>query len=484
MQNEEGLRERCKVCNFGPVFGFMCRGGGASADCGSAAPGRQQQPDRTRRPALLASSFVVPFVRPAMMTLLPVLALLLLPEARGQRSSNGGLGVAVQAKNVSVPVGSEAVLSCQSPRMVWTRDRLKDRQRVVHWDVARHSPKYSVERVLDMSPGARLRVYNNFNKGRVSIPTSAFKDGNFSLLINNVVQSDRGVYTCNLHHHYCQIQDSFQIQLNVTKSANKEKRYWDGEKTILVVLAGSSVVLPCVNRNPIWRDGLQEDQQQVAHWDFQPPGVRPDRAERLVDLYASGERRDYGPLFAQRKMSVAEDAFTLGDFSLSISDLEPADKGLYSCHLHHHYCGLHERRIFRLTVGPPPAATSPTSFSDGPEPRKDEAQSPHVVNVVLPEYRGSLVQHLGYFLASFLLLALIAVAVVVLTRRRKKRGLAYDLHTYGQRNVNNGAEISLECTEMNACVREPLNSDYKNNLLKERHLSKGCNKDLDGKPCE
>lgn len=151
------------------------------------------------------------------------------------------------------------------------------------------------------------------------------------------------------------------IWMLFTLSARKERRYWDGEKTVIVVLVGSSVVLPCVNRHPLWREGLLEDQQQVAHWDFQAPGVRPDKADRLVDLYASGERRDYGPLFGQ-KMSVAEDAFTLGDFSLSISNLKPQDKGLYSCNLHHHYCGLQERRIFRLTVLPA-LPSSPTTAS-------------------------------------------------------------------------------------------------------------------------
>lgn len=143
---------------------------------------------------------------------------------------------------------------------------------------------------------------------------------------------------------------------------------------MFVVLLGSSVALPCVNRRPLWREGLQEDQQQVAHWDFQAPGVRPDQADRLVDLYASGERRDYGPRFAQNKMNVAEDAFTLGDFSLSISDLKPVDKGLYSCNLHHHYCGLQERRIFRLTVGPPlpptPSAVPRIFQNDVPEPSR------------------------------------------------------------------------------------------------------------------
>lgn len=417
------------------------------------------------------------------MTLLQILAVLFLPGAWSQ-SSNNKLGVVVEAKNITLPEGSKAVLPCHSPRMVWTRDRLRDRQRVVHWDLTRSSPEYSVERVLDMSPGARLRVYNSFNKGRISISDSAFNDGNFSLIINNVVPTDKGVYTCNLHHHYCQIHQSIQVQLNVTKSARKEKRYWDGLNIVFVVLVGNSVVLPCVNRRPLWREGVQEDQQQVAHWDFQAPGVRPDRADRLVDLYASGERRDYGPLFALSKMNVEENPFTLGDFSLTISDLRPADKGLYSCHLHHHYCGLQERRIFRLTVGPPPPSgptSAPRVFqNEEPEQRTEEVE-PRVVNVILPEHRGYFVQHLGYFLATFLLLAFIVVAVIVLTRRRKKREMDYELRRYDRGNVTSGGEVSLECTELKTCNQEPLNSDYKNNLLKERGMAKDCNMDFDGK---
>lgn len=416
------------------------------------------------------------------MSLLQVLVLFL-PAVWGQGSSSG-LGVVVEVKNMTLPAGSKAVLSCQSPRMVWTQDRLKDRQRVVHWDVVRSPPEYS-ERILDMSPGARQRAYNGFNRGRISIPGSAFNDGNFSLIINNVAATDKGVYTCNLHHHYCQVHQSIQVQLNVTKSARKEKRYWDGEKTVFVVLLGSSVVLPCVNRRPLWREGVLEEKQQVAHWDFQPPGVRPDRAERLVDLYASGERRDYGLRYSQSKMSVEEDAFTVGDFSLSIYDLKPVDKGLYSCHLHHHYCGLAERRIFRLNVGPPlppVPTTAPRIFqNDEPEQRSDEVETQRVVNVFLPEHRGYFVQHLGYFLATFLLLALIVVAVVMLTRRRRKRGMEYEVGRCDRANTAAAEEIALDCTEMRTYNQDPLNSDYKNNLLKERDWAKDCNKEFDGK---
>lgn len=89
-------------------------------------------------------------------------------------------------------------------------------------------------------------------------------------------------------------------------------------------------------------------------------------------------------------------------------------------------------------------------------------------------------QQLGYILATFVLLAFIVAAVIVLTRRRKKRGVEYDLR-YDRGNVISGGEISLENTELRACSQEPLNSDYKNNLLKERDMTKECNKDFDGK---
>lgn len=130
-------------------------------------------------------------------------------------------------------------------------------------------------------------------------------------------------------------------------------RYWDGEKVVIVAKEGSTVLLQCVNGNEIWTERHDEEDQQVVHWDWQAPGVPHDRADRLIDLYASGEGRLYGPLFIRQKMNITDRAFDLGDFSLRISSLEVADEGTYSCHLHHHYCGLHERRIFKVSVVEP-----------------------------------------------------------------------------------------------------------------------------------
>lgn len=212
-------------------------------------------------------------------------------------------------------------------------------------------------------------------------------------------EGDEGVYTCNLHHHYCHLYESLAVRLEVTddrecaphppaaarlspssplpgcdpaasldaSSALLARAYWDGEKEVMVVTRGAPALLTCVNRAHLWTDRHLEEAQQVVHWDRQLPGVSHDRADRLLDLYASGERRAYGPSFLRDRVAVNADAFARGDFSLRIDALEPADEGIYSCHLHHHYCGLHERRVFHLQVTEaafePPAPASPGNGS-------------------------------------------------------------------------------------------------------------------------
>ncbi|KAI4826837.1 hypothetical protein KUCAC02_030268, partial [Chaenocephalus aceratus] len=289
--------------------------------------------------------------------------------------------VVVAGYNVSAPAGSKVLLQCVSGRMVWTRDQLKDRQRVVHWDMYRAQPDYAMERVLDMYSAGEQRIYNSYNQGRVGLSHRAFRDGNFSLVIKDVTMNDRGLYSCNLHHLYCHLYETIMVQLNVTKSRRKEQRFWDGHKAVYVVLLGNTAVLPCINRRNVWTDWSDEEEdQQVVHWDRQSTGVRHDRADRLVDLYASGEQRNYGPLFLQRKMNISSQAFSEGDFSLSITNLRPTDQGMYSCHLHHHYCGLHERREFQVTVEAPviqatlPAKALP-KFYPQPSMRSSRSES-------------------------------------------------------------------------------------------------------------
>ncbi|NXM92446.1 MXRA8 protein, partial [Oenanthe oenanthe] len=333
--------------------------------------------------------------------------------------------VVVSVLNISAALGSQAVLPCQSHRMVWTQDRLKDRQRVVHWDLlSSHHGDSRMERLCDMYSAGEQRVYSSYNRGRILMPQNAFADGNFSLVIKGVAESDEGTYSCNLHHHYCHLYETVKIQLRVAKRGEPGGEYWDGEKPVLVAAPGSTVSLPCVNRQHVWTERHSEEEQQVVHWDRQAPGVPQDRADRLVDLYASGERRSYGPQFVRQKMNVSRSAFALGDFSLRISQLDSADEGTYSCHLHHHYCGLHERRIYRLTVTEPRSDSRAGNGTGSLPPAADPnvVRGHNVINVIIPEGRLHFFQQLGYILATLLLFLILLIIVILVTRRRRQRG--------------------------------------------------------------
>nr|XP_008507963.1 PREDICTED: matrix-remodeling-associated protein 8 [Equus przewalskii] len=292
-------------------------------------------------------------------------------------SGPGMAGSSVVSESVvSWAAGAQATLRCQSPRMVWTQDRLHDRQRVVHWDLSGGPAGGPTRRLVDMYSAGEQRVYETRDRGRLLLPPSAFHDGNFSLLIRGTAPWSRaGAQGLRGAHHYCHLYESLAVRLEVTDNPRAAGAHWDGEKEVLVAERGAPALLTCVNRAHVWTDRHLEEAQQVVHWDRQPPGVPHDRADRLLDLYASGERRAYGPPFLRDRVAVAVDAFARGDFSLRIDPLEPADEGTYSCHLHHHYCGLHERRVFHLRVTEPAAQPPPrdspgngSSHSSAPRP--------------------------------------------------------------------------------------------------------------------
>lgn len=387
----------------------------------------------------------------------------------------------VSESAVSWAAGARAVLHCQSPRMVWTQDRLHDRQRVVHWDLSGGQAGGRARRLVDMYSAGKQRVYEPRDRGRLLLPSSAFKDGNFSLFIRAVEETDEGLYTCNLHHHYCHFYETLAVRLEVTDDPQATGAHWDGEKEVLAVERGAPALLTCVNRAHVWTDKHVEEAQQVVHWDRQPPGVPHDRADRLLDLYASGERRAYGPSFLRDRVAVEADAFARGDFSLLIDPLEPADEGTYSCHLHHHYCGLHERRVFHLRVTepaarpPPPPRDSPgngSSHSGAPGPGAGDptlTRGRSVINVIVPEGRAHFFQQLGYVLATLLLFILLLITVVLATRQRRRGGYEYsDKKSKSKGKDMNMAEFAVASGDPALYRSEDIRLDYKNNILKER----------------
>uniref|UniRef100_A0A2I2ZIK4 Matrix remodeling-associated protein 8 n=1 Tax=Gorilla gorilla gorilla TaxID=9595 RepID=A0A2I2ZIK4_GORGO len=130
----------------------------------------------------------------------------------------------VSESAVSWAAGARAVLRCQSPRMVWTQDRLHDRQRVLHWDL-RGPGGGPARRLLDLYSAGEQRVYEVRDRGRLELSASAFDDGNFSLLIRAVEETDAGLYTCNLHHHYCHLYESLAVLLEVTDGRRRRGGY-------------------------------------------------------------------------------------------------------------------------------------------------------------------------------------------------------------------------------------------------------------------
>uniref|UniRef100_A0A672ILN1 Matrix remodeling-associated protein 8 n=1 Tax=Salarias fasciatus TaxID=181472 RepID=A0A672ILN1_SALFA len=356
-------------------------------------------------------------------------------------SADSSSSVVVAGYNVSAPAGSSTVLQCVSGRMVWTRDAVRDRQRVVHWDMYRPEPDYAMERVVDMFSSGDQRIYNSYNPGRVGLNPTAFKDGNFSLVIKDVTMNDRGLYSCNLHHLYCHLHETIRVQLNVTKSRMCRSRPARADDS-----TDSSAMRRRTSRCA--SVGLR-----------QSPGIRHDSADRLVDLYASGEQRRYGAPLLQRKMNISDRAFAEGDFSLTIFDLQPTDQGVYSCHLHHHYCGLHERRVFQLTVEP--TVPSPkkknklltaAAFSRHSDATK--AESPRVITVILPEQRHHFLLPLGYVLTSFLLLAFIILIVILVTRRRRTKEFYPQSSMRSSRSHSSSDQFEMDVAEVNACSRE------------------------------
>ncbi|OWK08207.1 MXRA8 [Cervus elaphus hippelaphus] len=341
----------------------------------------------------------------------------------------------VSESAVSWAAGARAVLHCQSPRMVWTQDRLHDRQRVVHWDLSGGQAGGRARRLVDMYSAGKQRVYEPRDRGRLLLPSSAFKDGNFSLFIRGtglgtaaggggpgalagprslwlgsprsiprcvaVEETDEGLYTCNLHHHYCHFYETLAVRLEVTDDPQATGAHWDGEKEVLAVERGAPALLTCVNRAHVWTDKHVEEAQQrrVFHLRVTEPAARP----------------------------------------------------------------------------PPPPRDSPgngSSHSGAPGPGAGDptlTRGRSVINVIVPEGRAHFFQQLGYVLATLLLFILLLITVVLATRQRRRGGYEYsDKKSKSKGKDMNMAEFAVASGDPALYRSEDIRLDYKNNILKER----------------
>ncbi|EHB00412.1 Matrix-remodeling-associated protein 8 [Heterocephalus glaber] len=181
----------------------------------------------------------------------------------------------VSESAVTGEAGSQAVLRCQSPRMVWTQDRLHDRQRVVHWDLGgRPGP---ARRLVDMYSAGEVRVYEPRDRGRLVLSPSAFQDGNFSLLIRAVEDRDAGLYPCNLHHHYCHLYESLAVRLEVTDHRDKDLNLAE-----FAVATGDQSSYKSENLQLDYKNNILKERVELAHSSLPAKNIDLDKGAGVL----------------------------------------------------------------------------------------------------------------------------------------------------------------------------------------------------------
>ncbi|XP_024616027.1 LOW QUALITY PROTEIN: matrix remodeling-associated protein 8 [Neophocaena asiaeorientalis asiaeorientalis] len=190
----------------------------------------------------------------------------------------------VSESAVSWAAGARAVLRCQSPRMVWTQDRLHDRQRVVHWDLSGGPAGGPARRLMDMYSAGEQRVYEPRDSGRLLLTPSAFQDGNFSLLIRAVEDTDEGLYTCNLHHHYCHLSES-KKKYSDKKSKSKGK---DVNMVESAVAAGDQALYRREDIRLGYKNNLLKERVELSHSPLPAKSIDLDKGRSTANKATPG----------------------------------------------------------------------------------------------------------------------------------------------------------------------------------------------------
>ncbi|NXY07579.1 MXRA8 protein, partial [Pteruthius melanotis] len=370
--------------------------------------------------------------------------------------------VVVSVLNISAVLGSQAVLPCKSHRMVWTQDRLNDRQRVVHWDLL--SSYYGdgrMERLCDMYSAGDQRVYSSYNRGRILMPENAFADGNFSLVIKGVAESDAGTYSCNLHHHYCHLYETVKIQLVVAKRGGSQVESVPGSTWLsLAVVPSVLEELPILPKShPVTQGaalgragcpaGSHPSAQRCAEPHGDEQGTQPSPGS-LLQPSPAGTCPAWEAEALPHSMQNCLEFFWETQHKLGGNKSEP------------------RRFFFQAAATAPGLAPSSRAI-----PRQEASSYPNVVrghnviNVIIPESRMHFFQQLGYVLATLLLFLVLLIVVALVTRRRRQRGYEYNVKKYGEKDVNL-KEFTVDTTDLTPHKGEDIRLDYKNNILKEK----------------
>uniref|UniRef100_I3KLS4 Hemicentin-1 n=1 Tax=Oreochromis niloticus TaxID=8128 RepID=I3KLS4_ORENI len=197
---------------------------------------------------------------------------------------------------ITAESGQHITLTCRAPN---------NKIKFVHWSRADLEPEY----LLVFRDGQSL--LNNQHpsfKNRVDLLDKQMKDGDVSLILEDVTLNDDGTYKCRV---FMEETRSWKLSIiKVTVSSDKK---------IITAESGQSVTLTCQAPN---------NKIKFVHWS------RADLEPEYVLFYRDGQLLpdDQHPFFKNR-VDLQDRQMKDGDVSLILKDVTTADDGTYQCRI-------------------------------------------------------------------------------------------------------------------------------------------------------
>ncbi|XP_057201535.1 butyrophilin-like protein 2 isoform X2 [Triplophysa rosa] len=225
-------------------------------------------------------------------------ALLLIADGFTVKGPSGPLVVPLGG-SVLLPCSVDSLSSLEGLEVEWKRS---DSQTLIH-----------LYQDGDIRPDSQHEDYHD----RAHFFTENIKQGNFSLLMKNVRQEDKGQYTCTVH-------SGQETGETVVEIKDVERLIVSGSDQSLSVYVGEDVTLNCSVDSHIPPEHIEE-----VSWK-----KRVKDEHITVLLYQNNETfPDSSDEQYRDRVEFFIDEIHRGNFSLRLKRVRTEDKGLYMCHV-------------------------------------------------------------------------------------------------------------------------------------------------------
>ncbi|XP_039900919.1 neural cell adhesion molecule 2-like isoform X3 [Simochromis diagramma] len=207
------------------------------------------------------------------------------------------LRVSPEQKNITAESGQDVTLTCRAPN---------NNIKFVHWSKAYLTSGYVyLYQEGQFVPQGQHPSFKN----RVDLQDRQMKDGDASLILNNVTINDTGAYECRVFMEETRSQELIIIIYLTVVDPPEQK--------IITAESGQDVTLTCRAPN---------NNITAVHWS------RSDLTDKYVLLYQDGQfdPEDQHQSFKKR-VDLQDRQMKDGDVSLILKDVNTADSGTYVC---------------------------------------------------------------------------------------------------------------------------------------------------------